>query len=259
MERGPLILSTLFFLAGFAQSMFALGARMRGVSRWYFLSIVGGFGFQIAWLAERGEVLRRCPLTSSFDVLVFIAWSMVLFYLVIGPVYRVSLLGLFTAPAAFILQTVALLMGVPALGEIRPATSGLLELHAAISVMAYGGLGLAALAGAMYLLQERQLKTRQLSSFFFSLPPVRDLTAAMRRLLIAGFVLLSAGLGTGIASGPAHRPVVRWMSVAMWLLYGAVAFAVGVRKVDPVRVAYAAIGAFIVLLVTVGLVELALP
>jgi hypothetical protein len=34
---------------------------------------------------------------------------------------------------------------------------------------------------------------------------------------------------------------------------------VGVRKVDPVRVAYAAIGAFIVLLVTVGLVELALP
>ncbi|MEY5014401.1 MAG: cytochrome c biosis protein CcsA, partial [Verrucomicrobiota bacterium] len=97
---------------------------MRGVSRWYFLSIVGGFGFQIAWLAERGEVLRRCPLTSSFDVLVFIAWSMVLFYLVIGPVYRVSLLGLFTAPAAFILQTVALLMGVPALGEIRPATSG---------------------------------------------------------------------------------------------------------------------------------------
>ena len=259
MERGPLILSTLFFLAGFAQSMFTLGARMRGVSRWYVLSIVGGFGCQIAWLAQRGEVLKRCPLTSSFDVLVFIAWSMVLFYLVIGPVYRVSLLGLFTAPAAFILQTVALLMGVPALVEIRPATSALLELHAAISVMAYGGLGLAALAGAMYLVQERQLKTRQLSDFFFSLPPVRDLTSAMRRLLIAGFVLLSAGLGTGIASGPAHRPVLRLMSVAMWVLYGAVAFAVGVRRVDPVRVAYASIGAFCILLLTVGLVERVMP
>jgi ABC-type uncharacterized transport system permease subunit len=259
MERAPLILATLFFLAGFAQSMFALGARMRGVSRGYFLSILGGFGCQLVWLAERGEQLKRCPLTSSFDVLVFIAWSMVLFYLVIGPVYRVSLLGLFTAPAAFLLQSVALLMGVPAVGELRAATSALMELHAAVSVMAYGGLGLAALAGAMYLVQERQLKTRRLSTFFFSLPPVRDLTSAMRRLLMAGFLLLSVGLGTGFASGPAHRPVLRMVSVAMWLLYGAVAFAVGVRKTDPVRVAYTAIVAFGVLLVTVGLVERVLP
>ena len=49
------------------------------------------------------------------------------------------------------------------------------------------------------------------------------------------------------------------MSVAMWVLYGAVAFAVGVRRVDPVRVAYASIGAFCILLLTVGLVERVMP
>ena len=69
----------------------------------------------------------------------------------------------------------------------------------------------------------------------------------------------ATGLGTGIASGPAHRPVLRLMSVAMWVLYGAVAFAVGVRRVDPVRVAYASIGAFCILLLTVGLVERVMP
>jgi len=45
----------------------------------------------------------------------------------------------------------------------------------------------------MYLVQERQLKTHQLRSIFYHLPPLPNLFSAMTRLLWFGFILYSAG------------------------------------------------------------------
>ena len=76
-----------------------------------------------------------------------------------------------------------------------------LELHAAISVVAYGAFGLAFVAGVMYLAQERQLKTHQLHQTFYQLPPIHDLAVANRRLILAGFSLFTIGMLAGLMHG----------------------------------------------------------
>lgn len=110
MDRLFLVASTFCFLFGFAYSMHALGARVYRPSRLNFFAILAGFVGQSAFLYLRGERIGRCPLTNLFEVFIFLAWAMVLFYLLIGPTYRLSLLGVFTSPLAFVLQIGALLL-----------------------------------------------------------------------------------------------------------------------------------------------------
>ena len=174
MERAFLVSSTLCFLAGFAYSMYALGAKVRHPSRWNFIVMLLGFALQLGFLELRSAAVGRCPLTNLFEVLVFLSWSVVLLYFVVGSTYRLSLLGTFTAPLVFLIQVVAQLLPAASVAPVFKKSAGFWpELHAAISLVSYGAFALACVAGVMFLVQERQLKRRTLNSFFQNLPPSR--------------------------------------------------------------------------------------
>src|SRR5438034_8912130 len=64
--------------------------------RFNFLGVGLGFIFQTAFLSIRGHALGRCPITNLFEVLIFVAWSIALFYMVVVPAYRLSLMCAFT-------------------------------------------------------------------------------------------------------------------------------------------------------------------
>jgi len=251
MDRLLLVISTCCFLLGFAFTIHAFRARVYRRSRLNFFAILAGFGFQTAFLYLRGEQIGRCPLTNLFEVLVFLSWAMVLFYLLIGPAYRLSLLGAFTSPLAFALQATALL--APGLDKpaARIAANAWLELHAAVSIMAYGAFALACVAGAMYLAQERQLKTHHIHSIFYHLPPIHDLGTAMRRLVLAGFGLLTLGLVAGFVVGDVrtHLAKIIW-SAGVWLLYGFLVLAERRHRISGRRAAWMSVGAFSLVLCT---------
>jgi ABC-type transport system involved in cytochrome c biogenesis permease subunit len=103
MERLLLAISTFAFLSGFAYTMYTLGARSYRHTQFNFFANLFGFLCQTGFLYLRGQEVGRCPLTTLFDVLAFLCWSMVFFYLVIGPAYRLSLMGAFTAPLVCVL------------------------------------------------------------------------------------------------------------------------------------------------------------
>src|SRR3954452_1648110 len=97
------------FLAAVVRTGIALRAGIFRPGKFNFFAIGLGFVFQTAFLSIRGHALGRCPLTNLFEVFVFLAWSVALIYLLIGPAYRLSLMGAFTAPLVFLIQTFALL------------------------------------------------------------------------------------------------------------------------------------------------------
>src|SRR6266480_4227488 len=95
--------------------------------RFNFLAVGLGFIFQTAFLSVRGHALGRCPLTNLFEVFVFLAWSVALMYMLVGPLYRLSLMGAFTAPLVVLLQGFAL---VAPIDNLHPAALvGLCALH----------------------------------------------------------------------------------------------------------------------------------
>jgi len=256
MERLLLVISTLCFLLGFAYTMYSLGARVYKPSWLNLATTLAGFLFQTAFLSIRGQEIQRCPLTNLFEVLIFLCWSMVIFYLVIGSTYRLSLMGAFTSPLVFVIQVVALLLPESPVVRGRPPVSPWLELHVALSVMAYGAFALACVAGVMYLTQERQLKTHHIHSVFYRLPPIRDLAVANRRLILAGFSLFTVGLFAGAIHGTAHMAVLMITSIAIWCLYGFILAATFWHRISPKRVAFLSVGAFPVMLLTLWGIEI---
>jgi HemX protein len=236
-DRYLLIVSTICFLAAVVHTGFELRTGVFRPLRFNFVAIGLGFILQTAFLSLRGHELGRCPITNLFEVFVFLAWSVALIYMLVGPAYRLSLMGAFTSPLVLLLQGFALITPIDARHPINVRANSWLEFHASISLVAYGAFALACIAGVMYLLQERQLKTHHLHSIFYHLPPLTNLFAAITRLLWWGFGLYTLGILSGFFTGhPLPRPQVV-AAIALWLLYAVILQARHLKWLAPKRVA----------------------
>src|SRR5438105_11011732 len=102
-----------------------------------FFAVGLGFVFQTAFLSIRGHSLGRCPITNLFEVIIFVAWSVALFYMVVGPAYRLSLMGAFTAPLVVLLLLFALLAPIDGPHPVKLPANPWLEFHASLSLIAY--------------------------------------------------------------------------------------------------------------------------
>lgn len=244
MDRLLLIAATLCYFAAVARTALSLRAGVFRPGRFSFFAIAAGFILQTAFLSVRGHALGRCPITNLFEVFVFLAWSVALIYMLVGPAYRLSLMGAFTAPLVFAIQTFALLAPIDVPHRMRLPANSWLEFHASISMIAYGAFALACVAGLMYIVQERQLKTHQLHSIFYHLPPLNDLFAAITRLLWLGFTLYTAGLVSGFFTGQPLPQLKIVCALGIWVFYSAILWVRHFGVIAPKRVAVLCVLAF---------------
>ena len=229
MDRWFLIAATLLAVIGGSWGMVSVHRGKR--SRWTVIWMIAVFLCQIGFLSVRGEQRGACPLADRGEILVFLSWSLTLFYLLVGPAYRISLLGVFTAPVVMVFQTIALLPGVLQTDPQRVIGGNPWhETHSATSVLAYGALALAAVAGVMFLVLDKQLKDHHLKSGLFrNLPPVRELLISLERLLWLGGVLLTIGIIAGFLM-PHDKSALGHLIAALsvWIGY---AILLGVKSV----------------------------
>ncbi|PAW77406.1 MAG: hypothetical protein B9S32_11705 [Verrucomicrobia bacterium Tous-C9LFEB] len=250
-DRYWLIAATVTYLISAAWGIYALGARRSASTPWHDSVLVLGLIFSSIFLYERGEVIRHCPITNLFEVVAFFTWSLVLTYLVIGPVYRMSILGTFTAPLVFCLNFLALVAPID-IPTNRPPLGWVLELHACLSILGFGMLGVAALAGMMYLIQERQLKRRSLDHWFYNLPAMGQLERVHRLVLKWAFLIFSGGMALGFFIP--HESTLDWVKVfwsaAVWLLYGGLLLAPKFLPLSHKKVAWASVAGYVFVLLT---------
>jgi ABC-type uncharacterized transport system permease subunit len=250
MDFNFLLISNLLFLAVVVRSwmLFRWSKRESTAVTWLLLG--GGFLAQGGFLYLRGQAFGACPLGTFADVLVFLSWAMVLIYLVIGSAYRLSLLGAFTMPLVLALQLTALVTLRPLIESRIGPPNPWVELHAALSVVAYGAFGLAGVAGLMYLIQEHLLKRHRFSRLFYELPPIQDLHTANGRLLVLGFGLLTVAF---ISGGLARLPVEAlkiWGSLVLWFLYGGLLWLRRSHRVSPRQFARLTVITFLIVMIT---------
>jgi ABC-type uncharacterized transport system permease subunit len=244
--------ATFCLLVSFGYTLFTLGAGKFRPGTGNLVAILGGFALMTMDLWRRGQAQGSCPINSLFDVLLFMSWSILLIYLVVGPAYHLSLLGAFTSPLVFLILLFA------QLGPVGPSATGRfprdpwVELHASLTLIAYGAFALAAVAGLMYWMQDRELKRRHAGALLYNLPPITDLGIANARLLWLGFFLLSAGFAAGFISGMQVHSVKFLASAAIWAGYGLILLLRRARRLPPRRTAAASILVF-------GIVLLSLP
>ncbi len=259
-DRALLWLGALLYLAGFLTGLVALTRRAAPAGLRTILNtlLVGGWGFQMAGLYVRGLAVGGCPLGNTFEIVQFVAWSAMVLYFFVGPIFRGSLLGLFTAGYAASLALVSLL--VPAWdlthGQKIFGNNPWIELHAALAVFSYGVFGLLALTALMHLLQNWSLKHKRLNGLFWFLPSVVQLDQINFRLLALGVLLLTFSLGVGAVWWVRDTASVDYpklfVTLGVWFVYLVVWLLRWRAKLVSVRFAWVCLVMFIIALLSLG-------
>jgi ABC-type transport system involved in cytochrome c biogenesis permease subunit len=266
LDRHFFMLAVIVYGLSMVYSVFLWRRGFRQDNRINYFLLLASFALHTTAMTLRGLSLQHCPVTNLYEATIFVTWSIVAVYLVVGLWSRLRFLGAFASPILFGVGVFALMPALDPQGTHSEFSNFATSLHAALLALAYGAFGLSSVAALMFLTQERNLKLHKLKAIFSLLPPIERLEMVVGRLLLAGFILLTLGLAAGaydlarLHGAQAHRgdPKILWSGL-VWMIYlGLVLmrwrFAQGGR-----RFALGAIGSFVFVLLTFWGVNLLSP
>jgi len=231
-----------------------IGLQQRWIFQLASRLLVGGFGLQTLSLGYRlslqtlpwwGEVATSRGLLS---------WAIIAVYLAALWRYRIEALGSFIVPLAFLAAASA---GVPVTTPITLPLSVQdvwLGLHIVLALLGYAALTLMFCTGVMYLIQERQLKSKRPGVLYHYLPSLTLLDEVSAKALLLGFPFLTQGIVTGsVWAKYTYGSYLHWSLTSLplllaWLIY---ALLLGGRRAlgwQGTKAARATVGGFVVVL-----------
>jgi cytochrome c-type biogenesis protein CcsB len=178
----------------------------------------------LAIVLRPGMVAGFAP-SSFHDQLTLLTWFTVGLYLLLQLRYQLTVVGALVSPLAFLLTLSAYFVysGVRALpAELQDAW---LPAHVAPAFLGYAIFALAFCVSLVYLLQERQLKSRRRGALLRRLPALESLDDLNYRFVAWGFAIFTIGIVTGAMLAKARWGAfwswepVQVLSVITWLLY----------------------------------------
>ena len=135
-------------------------------------------------------------------------------------------LTLVAAPLAAIPTTFANLIGLVPGSEPAGVRGVWLIAHIALSFVGIAAFATSAVAGCMYLLERRELKSRQFGAIFRFFPPLATLDRVNHIAAVAGWLALTVGVVLAVAYSVAYRelsmPKTIWAGAA-WLAVTSIA------------------------------------
>jgi len=214
----------------------------------------------LAEIFTRNIALGTMPLSTTHDANAFIAFSILL-------VYMISELGLQNRGAGLFVLSFSLILELFSVINMswEPETNELLTnktfaIHASLSITGYTALSLAAIYALMYIIQNNNLKKRRLGKLFSQLPALTYLEKMSVRAVVTGIIVLGIGLLSGhyqalklIGEFWPNDPKVI-VSDAVWFIYLVGYLVTSMKKWRGEKVAYLSLYGFIVLVIGGGIV-----
>ena len=217
-------LGTLCYLAFLATQREGASRLARFVTG---LGVLAHTGFFLARWAASGYF----PITNLFESLNFFSWAIVVCFIVLQVRFPAAVVGAIVMPIAFTLTAFSLTLNA-SVAPLAPALqSRWLYVHTTLAFLGDAFFVIAFAGGVLYLIQERQLKSRHTGAFFHRLPSLDLLDRVNYRSLAYGFPLLTLGIITGMiwaemAWGSYWQwdPKETW-SLITWFIYAALVHA----------------------------------
>jgi len=196
---------------------------LQQVAQW---SMAIGFVLHTATLIDDWAVDGHYPLFGQRETLSFLAWALVAGYALVLYRYQAQAVGAFAMPLISILTFLALLISPDsAVSAAKFSTTWLFPIHTTMLIFAYAAFFIVFMASVMYLLQERELKLKTFSGFFYRLPALSTVNEIATHAAALGLTLLTLGLVAGVFwNWSLHGQMWRndpkeIFAVLTWLLY----------------------------------------
>ena len=223
-SRVYLLVTLVFYAVGALHVLAHALTRRRLLSSWTLPATLVGFAVHTAALSQRWTEAGRFPAVGLHDGASFLAWAVVLFFLLTFLRTRVDALGLVVYPTAFALLLLADL--TPVSERADPILLSLyLPVHATLAAFGYAALFMAFAMGGLYLIQERELKSRSPRAFYYLLPSLERCDTISGRSVAVGFVFLTLAILTGMLWNEQARgrfftnDAKEWSALLAWGIY----------------------------------------
>ena len=220
------------FLYGVA-ALAVLPAALYDRPRWRHVAIPATLAavlFQFVSLAEMLIAAHHSLPVDTHETESTLGLLLALGFLAVYLRYRTIALGIFLLPLSFLLGLLpAFHPGLEA-ASLPGLHSGWLFLHIALLLAAYAALFVSLIASLLYLIQERRLKSKALTTARIKLPPLETLDAIALKALLFGLPCMTAGLLIGsflaeLTVGAIYfRDPKILLAFAMWLAYTCMIF-----------------------------------
>jgi len=190
-----------------------------------------GLFFQTISIGLHSALTGHGPYTTSYEIVMFLAWFIVVIYFLTEWKYKIKDLGSFVIPLVFLVMLISVFLsrdaGLVPESEVR----FWLTIHRTLSIIGYAAFSIAFAAGIMYLIQEHQVKTKKLGIMYFRMPSLEVLDDLNFKVITIGFPLFTLGFMTGsIWNTKMNQAFFSWdlertmPMVMVWLIYGLVFF-----------------------------------
>lgn len=208
-----------------------LATQREGVARLARLATGLGLLAHTAFFLSRWAVSGYFPITNLFESLSFFSWGIVVAFIVLQIRFPAAVVGALVMPIAFVLGAFALTLDTSVAMLVPALQSRWLYVHTTLAFVGDAFFVIAFAGGVLYLIQERQLKSRRTGAFFHRLPSLDLLDRINYRSLTFGFPLLTLGIISGaiwaeMAWGSYWQwdPKETW-SLITWFIYAALVHA----------------------------------
>ena len=214
-------------------------------------------GIALRWVESYRLGFGHAPLSNLYESLVFFAFTIIIIYLFIERKYQNRVIGAFITPIAFLALAYAS-MSPNISDRIQPLIPALksnwLIAHVIACFIGYGAFAVACGVSFMYLVKHKSSDNK--SSMLNMLPDVDLLDDLNHRLVMFGFLFLSAGIITGAVWAYSAwgrywgwDPKETW-SLITWFVYATLLHARMMRGWRGKRTAFLSIGGFAAVLFT---------
>jgi ABC-type uncharacterized transport system permease subunit len=215
----------VFYGAGMLYALSALTRRTETAAR--ILMPLAGLGlvFHFVAITELAIQLGHIAPVTIHQTESLLAFLVMLFFGAIYLRYRVTSPGIFVFPVVFLLTFSAAIAQEPPQFTSELLRNSWIVVHVALILAGYAALFFAFAASVLYLLQERNLKSKRAGGLLGRLPALETLDEIGYRSLLLGFPFMTFGLIAGaVVASAAFGPrffldpkIV--LSVLMWAVY----------------------------------------
>lgn len=219
-----LLLTLAFYAMGALHVVAHAFTRRRLLTTWTVTATLAGFAIHTASLSQRWTEAGHFPAVGLRDGASLMAWTIVLVFLATYVRTRVEALGLAVYPMAFGLVLVANFAPPPEIGGVI-LKSVFLPIHTTLAFLGYASLFLAFTMGLLYLVQERELKSRSPRRFYYLGPSLERCDTIGGASVAVGFGFLTLAIVTGIFWSHASKgrywtsDAKEWSALTAWVIY----------------------------------------
>jgi len=212
-----------------------------------------GIGFAAHSTALLGTIHQygHIPFSSDRASFSFFVWAVVLVYLIVEAKYKIEIFGSFALP----LVLLASIYGLHLPQQIEPLVSYnkklFLGVHVSLAFIGFASFSFAVCASVMYLIQERQLKSKHPGRFYHKLPSLEMLDKLSYKSISIGFPVFTLAVILGLIWALSTRAsVMDWRFREVWWFFIWLAYAVLLQARVTAgwrgrRAAYVAISVFV--------------